>query len=536
MPIVLGLAQVSFRAWLATGIFQLGLLLLLGATLYGIRWRSRRQVQASADAAHAVARNASLPFAIQLITRAIDFGFVYLLYRFVAADSMGAYEAAGVLVVQYLGTLADWGLTVLATRDIARDHAAAPRLFRTTLRLRLRLSLAALALGALFIAANNGLAAAGIIKNGYNQREITLIAILILTLFPAALSAAVTALFQGTERLEIPAVVNLLTNIVSALVRVGALVLGFGIIGVAGGALVGSLVGAGLFALALRRSYPGLGWRGDVLPGRALLAEGWPLLLNALLIGVFFRFDTFIIKAFHGEVAVATYGVAYKFINLTQIIPPVVVNAVFPLLSRRAGADRAGMQRAYVGTLRMLLLAAMPLAVGLTVLAAPLARLMAERPEYLPGAGWAVAITIWYLPFSFINGLTQYVVIALDRQRIITRAFLVTALFNFALNSWLVPRYSFIAAGVITVASELVLFWPLRRVLRQEGVAANLPALFWRPSLAAGLMGLAMWAAALLHPVLAGLVALPVYAAALVLLGAFGEAERALVRRVLRRA
>jgi O-antigen/teichoic acid export membrane protein len=251
---------------------------------------------------------------------------------------------------------------------------------------------------------------------------------------------------------------------------------------------------------------------------------------------VFFRFDTFIIKAFHGETAVATYGVAYKFINLTQIIPPVVVNAVFPLLSRRAGADRAGMQRAYAGTLRMLLLAAMPLAVGLTVLAAPLARLMADRPEYLPGAGWAVAITIWYLPFSFINGLTQYVVIALDRQRIITRAFLVTALFNFALNSWLVPRYSFLAAGVITVASELVLFWPLRRVLRQEGVAANLPALFWQPALAAGLMGLAMWAAALVHPVLAGLVALPVYAAALVLLGAFGETERALVRRVLRRA
>jgi hypothetical protein len=67
-------------------------------------------------------------------------------------------------------------------------------------------------------------------------------------------------------------------------------------------------------------------------------------------------------------------------------------------------------------------------------------------------------------------------------------------------------------------------------------VAANLPALFWRPALAAGLMGLAMWAAALVHPVLAGLVALPVYAAALVLLGAFGETERALVRRVLRRA
>ncbi|HYF63190.1 MAG TPA: flippase [Herpetosiphonaceae bacterium] len=536
MPIVLGLAQVSFRTWLATGIFQVGLLLLLAATLLGIRWWRRRQVRASADAAQAVARNASIPFAIQLMTRAIDLGFAFLLYRFASQAAIGSYELAGVLVVQYLGTLADWGLTVLATRDISRDHAAAPRLFRTTLRLRLRLALGALALGALFVGANNGLAAAGVVKNGFSQGEITLIAILILTLFPSALSSAVTALFQGTERLEIPAVVNLLTNIASALVRVGALALGFGIVGVAGGALLGSLVGAGLFAWALRRNYPDLSWRGDVLPGRALLVEGWPLFLNALLIGVFFRFDAFIINAYHGEAAVATYNVAYKFINLTQIIPPVVVNAVFPLLSRRAGTDREGMQRAYAGTLRPLLLLALPLAVGMAVLATPLATAMAEKPEYLPGSAWALAITIWYLPFSFINGLTQYVVIALGRQRTITHAFVVTALFNFALNGWLVPRYSFIAAGMITVASELVLFWPLRRVLRQEGVAANLPALLWQPALASALMGGAMWAAYQVHPLLAGLVALPAYAGALLLLGAYGETERALVRRVLRRA
>ncbi len=526
---------ISPRTWLATGLFVAGLLLLLAVTLVGVRWWTRRQPTSSGDAVQTVARNASIPFAIQLVTRAIDLGFAFLLYRFVTLGAIGAYEFAGILVVQYLGTLADWGLTVLATREIARDHASAPLYFRTTLRLRLRFALLCLPAAALFIASYNGLAAASLIPERLDQRTITLIAILVLTLLPAALSAATTALFQATERLEIPAIINLLTNIVSAVARVGALTLGLGMVGVAAGALFGALVGAVLFGLALRRGFGALALRGPVLPTRPLLREGWPLMLNSLLIGVFFRFDTVIITAFHGEATLAIYNVAYKFINLTQIIPPVIINAVFPLLSRRAANDRAGMSRAFAGTLRLLILLALPLAVGFTVLAAPLAKAMADKPEYLPGSAYALAITIWYLPFSFINGLTQYVVIALGRQRVITLAFGVTAIFNVALNLLLVPRYSFIAAGAITVASELVLFLPLRRALHQEGITTALPALFWRPGLAALAMGGAIWAAQQLHVVAAVAVAPLVYAGMLWLLGGFGATERDLLRRVLRR-
>ena len=527
-------AQVSPHTWLATWLFVSGLLVLLGATLAAIRWWNRRNTQRSTDETRTVARNASIPFALQLLTRAIDFGFAYLLYRYLSQNAIGSYEVAGILVVQYLGTFADWGLTVLATRDIARDPAAAPRLFRTTLGLRWHLALLATLGAMVFVALYNGLATFGIINVGFDRTQIMLIVVLMVTLLPAAFSAAVTALFQGTERLEIPAVINLLTNSVSALVRVGALVLGFGILGVAGGALFGACVGALLYGLALRRGFSGLKLRGDALPHRPLLLEGWPLLLNALLIGVFFRFDTFIITAYHGAAALAIYNVAYKFINLTQIIPPIVINAIFPLLSRRAADDRAGMARAYVGTLRLLLLVALPLAVGTTILATPLAGNLANA-SYLPGSAWALAITIWYLPFSFINGLTQYLVIALGKQRAITLAFMGTAVFNIGLNILLVPRYSFIAAAVITVASELVLFWPLRRVVLQAGIAANLPALLGRPALAAAAMGGAMWLMYQLHFVLAVLVALPVYVGVLWLLGGIGEPERALLRKVARR-
>ncbi|HEY1013303.1 MAG TPA: oligosaccharide flippase family protein [Herpetosiphonaceae bacterium] len=539
---LLATPAVSRWTWIGTALFVLVVLGMLGAVaLINRRWGGAAEGE---DAARTVARNTSLPFVLQLFTRAIDLGFVAVLYRFVTDDAMGGYELAGLVVVQYLGTIADWGLTVLMTRDIARDPARAGDYFRTTLRLRLRFAWLALPAAALFALGYNGLAALGVTRVALPGSTLLLIAILALTLFPAAFSSTVTALFQARERAAVPAAINVQTNVLSALARVAALSLGFGALGVAVGALLGALAGAALFARALRRQAPEIGWAGPQLAMKPLIVQGWPLLLNSLLIGVFFRFDSLIIAAYSGQAAAADYGTAYKFISLTQIIPPVVVNALFPLLSRRAAGDREGLRRAYEGTLRLLLLAALPIAAAMTVLARPLVAVLAGE-QYLPDGALALAITIWYLPWSFVNGLTQYVVIALDRQRSITLAFGVTAMFNLSMNLLLVPRYGFAAAAAVTIASELVLLWPLRRVVAGEIGAPPLLRLVWRPALAAAAMGAVLWGTQSLPPQswggqlltlgLAALIGPLVYGWALLALKTFTDDDYQLVRRALRR-
>jgi O-antigen/teichoic acid export membrane protein len=147
-----------------------------------------------------------------------------------------------------------------------------------------------------------------------------------------------------------------------------------------------------------------------------------------------------------------------------------------------------------------------------------------------------LAILAWFLPFSFVNGLLQYVLIALNRQTSITRAFLIGAFFNLAANLLFVPRYGLYAAAVITILSELVLLAVFLPILRQEGLLPPLPALAWRPMVASLVMGAAMLIA---HGVAgwlaAALIATPIYAGMLWVLGAIGPEERGLLRRVLGR-
>jgi O-antigen/teichoic acid export membrane protein len=443
-------------------------------------------------------------------------------------------------VGQYLATVAEFGLGVLLTREVARDPGAARRLFGVTLLMRLVLStLAAAPAAALLIGAYGLLGATGMGESidPVGQQAIW---VLLLTLLPSAYSGAVTALYTAGERMEVPALIEVVTGVLGLAARLAALWLGYGIVGLAwASVLVTTLTALIYLALQLRDFFPPLlVW--DAAQIGQLAGTALPLMLNNLLNAVFFRFDIFIIKALgggQGDLMLNQYDVAYKVLGIAMILPPIVTFAVFPVLSRRAGGDRAAMALAQNGTLRMLLLVAFALAAGISALAEDLIRLVNGRnaAQFLPVSAEVLAILAWFLPLSFVNGLLQYVLIALDQQRAITRAFVIGALFNLAANLLLIPRFQLHAAAAITIASEVVLLAVFLPLLRRAQLDPPLLALAWRPALAALAMRGAMLAARMAGgwPI-AVLVAAPVYAGTLWLLGGVSAEDRALLQRALR--
>ncbi len=492
------------------------------------------------NAVRRVLKNSAIPLVLRMFVRGLDMAFFIILQRTLPGEQIGPYNLATLYVGQYLATVAEFGLGVLLTREIARDPGAAKRLFGVTLFMRGLLAVvAATPAAALLIGAYGFLSITGWGEaiTPIGQQAIW---VLLLTLLPSAYSGAVTALYNAHERMEIPALVEVATALLGLVARLVALWMGYGILGLAWASVLVTTLTALIFLVLQYRDFfpPTLTWNLPQMRGLAVVAL--PLMLNNLLNAVFFRFDTFIIKAFgagQGDRLLNQYDVAYKVIGIAMILPPVVTFAVFPLLSRRAEGQREGMARAQNGTLRMLLVVAFPLAMGMSIMAADLIRLVngGNAAQFLPISANVLAILAWFLPLSFMNGLLQYVLIALNQQRQITRAFVIGALFNLLANLLMVPRYGLYAAAVITILSEIVLllvFWPL---LRRENLAPPIIALAWRPCVAALVMGAAMsvlypigwWAAALVAPI--------AYASVLLLVGGLSAEDRSLLARAMGR-
>src|SRR2546422_826069 len=152
--------------------------------------------------------------------------------------------------------------------------------------------------------------------------------------------------------------------------------------------------------------------------------ESWPLFVNQLLQGLFFKIDALLLPALAGTAAAGVYAAAYKVSEGAGIVSSSFTLALFPRLAR--ATDFAA---AYRLALRVLLQVSFPLAAGIALLAEPIVAVVGGR-DYLPDSAVALAILICYLPLSYANGLTQYVLIAAGRQRLLTGAFVAALIFN----------------------------------------------------------------------------------------------------------
>ena len=151
--------------------------------------------------------------------------------------------------------------------------------------------------------------------------------------------------------------------------------------------------------------------------------------------------------------------------------------------------------RSYRLSSKILIGLALPTAV-LTTVAAREMVLVLGGPDYLPGGMVALQWMAWSMPIGWLNSLTQYVLIALDRQRYLTRAYLFAFGFTLVANLWLMPHFGYQASAALHIASELMLLilfiWGVRQEL--DGVdwwqIAGKPIL---ATLAMVAVGAALW-------------------------------------------
>lgn len=515
----------------APGLLALSSVALVGIVALGLVIRIARGAgQATEeDVVRRIVRNSSLPIASQLIVRVIDLAIAIAILRLLGPSGNGEYAFA-VIVWLYVKTISDFGLGLYATREISREPDRAGAITGGTTLFRWLVLAACLAPVAAYLSIRLAL---GDLSNG----ALAAVAILLLSIVPASLSEALNSALNGVERMDIAAGLNVGVNLVRAPLAVALAATSLGVAGVALAALIGALVSAAAFALAYRRvGLPAIRLRLTSSQAREYARESWPLLVNALLISLFFRFDIFIIEAVRGVREVGIYDAAFKPINMLTIIPAYATLAVFPLMSRRAG-DVEGLARANRVTSYLLVSLAWG-AVALTVaLAEPAIRVLAGG-EYLPEAATLLRVLIFFAPLAFLNGVFQYVLVAQGRQRQVIPAFVCAAAFNIAGNLALVPLFGARASASLTVVTEIVIFSAFVWVSRKSAVRihdrAGLARLA-RPTAA----GLAATFAALLlldRPLLAAIAAGGVFAVLAFALRVVGDEEIALGRRLMTRS
>ena len=456
----------------------------------------------------------------------MDAGFALVYLRLLGRPEVGTYQFV-VVFTTYLDTLIDFGLNAVIARDVSRGPVTARAAFRAINLLRLGLWLVGLPLVLLVY---------GPLRDVANIPPEAAVAgwVFYFALLPSVLAKSSTGVLWAAEHLEFTAGVSVLSTVLRTGFGAVALFGGFGLVGLANASLLTNVVTSlVLWRLASSTSFektgPTLHPSASELHPAHWLRESWPLFINQLLQSLFFKVDALLLPTLAGNAAAGTYAAAYKVSEGAGIISSSFTLAIFPRLSRETNLSSA-----YALALKLLLQIGIPLAVGVALLSEPIVAIVGGR-EYLPESAIALAILICYLPLSYANGLTQYVLIAAGKQRTLTFAFAGALVFNIAANLLLIPRFSYIGAAWVTVGSEVALLIPFWIIVSKLTHGVSLLEEVRTPLLASALMApVVWWLRDAVHPLAAIAAGAGIYALALWTLGGVTQRQRRLLLHFVR--
>ena len=122
---------------------------------------------------------------------------------------------------------------------------------------------------------------------------------------------------------------------------------------------------------------------------------------------------------------VGRYGAPHRMVTALLTFGLIFQQAAFPTLARLWRQTAQAGREALDSLVEVLVTALLPVAIGTTILAEPLVRLL---PEDYAGAGLLLALGIWRAPLLILAFLYQTTLIALNRETVGVRSLLLAAL------------------------------------------------------------------------------------------------------------
>ena len=376
----------------------------------------------------------------QFFQMALALAVVPVATRYLGDENFGVYSLAGALMY-FVFLLNDLGVNTYFTREVSRDLGAAPRWFANALTLKLvTVILSVLFVPVIWLLPSLTPEArwAVVIFCGYGVLS---------SFFQLSF-----ALFRAQERMGYETLILVAEKIITSGAGIALLVQGYGLLAFCSVFVLGGMLSL-LFSLWIiqKKFFPiRLGFDRQFL--REIAGKALPFGLSMFLVTVYDRVALLMLSAMASAQEVGWYAAAYKLLSLTNLVPTILVTALFPALSREAalGSDEAA--RIFTKGLKYLVFLALPMIAGATLLADELAVFMFGAD--FKNAAPALQILSWVSGILFLNIFLATLLTAANHQKKLVFVQIAGLCVNIGLNYVLIPQYSIAGSAFATVITE----------------------------------------------------------------------------------
>ena len=219
---------------------------------------------------------------------------------------------------------------------------------------------------------------------------------------------------------------------------------------------------------------------------RKIIKLAFPFTLAVIFSGVYFYIDTIMLSFMKGDIPVGIYSASYNITLALLFIPSMYTFAIYPILSSDYEKFKKKVAFIYERSFKYLYILGLPISLGLFIIARNII-LFVYGQNYSPSI-IALKILAWFVLFKFLSYLTGIVLSSINIQKYRTYSQGTAAFLNLGLNFILIPKYSFVGAGIATLTSEIVLFALTFIFVSRHFHAFNVLKILYKPLIASAAM------------------------------------------------
>lgn len=389
-----------------------------------------------------LAKNVSLLFISSFIT--YGFAFIFNIYsaRYLGVENFGilsfALSFSAIMII-----FADLGLSPLMAREISRNKDSKKKYITNIGLIKLILAVFTFIISSIMV-----------LIIGYNGQNFEVVALVILSSIFGSFSVMYYAFFQAHERMEYESIGKAFKSL---LLLGGALFLIYYKMDILSFAMLYFIVGLILilytiFIYRWKFALPKVEVNSSIW--KSLLIASVPISIFMLLDNLTFRVDTVILSILSTNLAVGIYNAPYRIIEALVFIPMVFTSSIYPVFSRYYISAEESLKKGYVMSFKYLTFIGLPIATIIMLLADPIILLIYGN-QYI-GSIIALKILIWSIPLIFLAVFSASILISINKQNLLLKIISISLIINIVLNVIFIPSFSYIAASVSTVITELI--------------------------------------------------------------------------------
>lgn len=334
--------------------------------------------------------------------------------------------------------------------------------------------------------------------------------------FWLSINATLVGIFQANFRMDKAVITDLVGKILNFIAVAIAVAFDAGLLAIMAAYIIGNLTNV-MLSYWLASSSVRIKFIFDWVAWQRYFKDALAFGVILIFAYIYFRIDALMLSLMKGSYDVGIYGVPYKILDIILLVPAIFMGVVFPLFAKYGPKDRQRLARIFTKSQDVLLAAALPMTVGIIILAKPIVDLIGGQ-EFLTAstvqlgsypitAVHTLQILMVAVFISFLSHPYNYVLTANGYQSQLVIPNIGYAVFNIGLNLLLIPKFSYLAAAVITVLTELLVFLIPRQLAKRCLGLQGHSHLWLKAILATCAMGLAVYylqSMFLVWPILAG--------------------------------